>query len=1071
MKRIVVILLILLPVLSQAQVEGITQRAFGKNRVQFKQFEWRMKTSPNFEVFYYDYGSGIADFAIVYAENEFDRIATVLGHNPSAKTKLFIYNSITDLQQSNVGLENENSRTVGGQTNFIKPKIEIPFTGSLSEFKKELSFGIAQIFGNEMMYGGSIREILKNGALLSLPDWFMPGVASYIAEPWSAEMDDYLRNSIQYRQLKRPHKLSGKEALYVGHSIWNYIAIKYGESNISSILNLTKIILDEEKAISSTLGLPYEVFIEDWKKFYDEMGKKAMDDYSALEYDVKLKKHNSKQKIFNDIKISPDGKYLAYSENRNGHYAVVVRNLKTMSRKVVQRGGFRLNSQRVNEKVPLLAWSDDNKLAICYKKKGSTLVRVLQISGKKKKETNKAKFAFFNQVTGLDISADGSTLLISSDRIGYADVQAGMNDIYMYNLREQSMKRISTDLYDDTDPIFMGSSNEVLIFSSNRMADSLNVAPGNFQTIGENYDLFYYNPQESVNKLVRLTNTPQKELQPLFFDDKTILYISGKTGINNLYSLDLFSKESRQITNSRQSIKKYSASATTNDFAFRVWQKRRDRMFLKRNFDFAKNEKAIITPRLEYLQQRGLTEPETILPKEEITPKEEPEKDTIPERPYDPNVIDTDDYQFDPEIVKEVKGNPETSKKIDKNTSINKNKVKGDIDIRGAYPYEPLFTAESSVTTPIVDPLRGFGLLFEVELSDMLEDHKMKAGLFGLSDLRSSNYFAEYQFLKHRIDLIGRYDRKSLYVNQPNVGVAQRYASNRFTITAAYPFTNSSRISISGGYMDRRSVDLLQLTKVPEYVSYVYSRAEFSFDNTIPKGLNMVEGTRIKAYYEFNPSFSHINEGFDKLLIDIRNYQSLSKEIVFATRLSGGRFGGRSPKQYMLGGVDNSFSQSANLAIGGAEPLNLDPDNGNVDLLFHEFATNLRGFGYNSLSGKNFILFNAEVRVPIVKYLFQNSISSNFFKNLQFTAFGDIGSAWNDSAPWKRQNDLNTTIIDNQPFVAIVNNFKSPWLASYGFGARTLFLGYYLKVDAAWTIEDFIVAPKPVWLISLGYDF
>lgn len=1069
MKIIFFFLLIIFPLFLEAQVEGMTQRPFGKNRVQFKEFEWRMKTSPNFEVYYYDYGSGIADFAILYAENEFDRIATVLGHNPSAKTKLFIYNSVTDLQQSNVGLENENSRTVGGQTNFIKPKIEIPFTGSLAEFKKELSFGIAQIFGNEMMYGGSIREILKNGALLSLPDWFMPGVAAYIAEPWSAEMDDYMRNSIQYRQLKRPHRLSGKEAQYAGHSIWNYIAMKYGESNISSILNLTKIILDEEKAIASTLGLPYEVFIEDWQKFYEEMGKKALDDHNALEYDLRFKKNNHKQKIFNDIKISPDGKYVAYSENRNGHYVVVVRNLQTMSRKVVLRGGFRVNSQRVNEKVPLLAWSDDNKLAVCYKKKGKTQFKVMQILGKKKKTVNEIYFAFFNQVTGFDISADGSTLAISSDRVGFADVQAGMNDIYMYNLREQTMKRISTDLYDDTDPMFLGSSNETLIFSSNRIADSLNVAAGNFQTISDNYDLFYYNPQESPNRLVRLTNTPQKELQPSYFDERTILYLSGKTGINNLYSLDLISKENRQITNSRQSIKKYGFSTTTNDFVFRAWQKRKDRMFLKRNFDFAKNEKAVITPRLEYLQQKGLTEPET----QEIQ-KEEPkeiEKDSIPERPYDPNVIDTDDYQFDPEVVKEVKASPEINKKDNRNTTITKNKTKTDIDIRGAYPYEPLFTAESSVTTPIVDPLRGFGLLFEVELSDMLEDHKMKAGLFGLSDLRSSNYFAEYQFLKNRIDLIGRYDRKSLYVNQPNVGVAQRYATNRFSLTASYPFTNSARVSISGGYMDKRSVDLLQLLRVPKYTSYIHTKAEFSFDNTIPKGLNMVEGTRIKAYYEFNPSFSNANEGFDKILIDIRNYQSLSKEIVFATRLSGGRFGGRSPKQYMLGGIDNSFSQSANLAVGGQEPLNLDPENGNADLLFHEFATNLRGFGYNSLSGKNFVLFNAEFRVPIIKYLFQNSISSNFFKNLQFTAFGDIGSAWDNSAPWKRQNDLNTTIIDSQPFLAIVNNFKSPWLASYGFGARTLFLGYYLKVDAAWKIEDFIIADKPVWLISLGYDF
>ncbi|MFN3315505.1 MAG: translocation protein TolB, partial [Raineya sp.] len=258
MKAFLTSIFLLIGINLYAQVEGITQRPFGKNRVQFKEFDWRMKTTNNFEVYYYDFGSGIADFALLYAENEFDRIATLLGHNPAAKTKLFIYNSVTDLQQSNVGLENENSRTVGGQTNFIKPKIEIPFAGSLAEFKKELSFGIAQIFVNEMMYGGIIREILKNGALLTLPEWFMPGVAAYVAEPWSSEMDDYMRNNIQYRSTRRPHKLTGKEAMLAGQSIWNYIGMRYGESNIASILNLTRIVRDEKEAIASTLGLPFD---------------------------------------------------------------------------------------------------------------------------------------------------------------------------------------------------------------------------------------------------------------------------------------------------------------------------------------------------------------------------------------------------------------------------------------------------------------------------------------------------------------------------------------------------------------------------------------------------------------------------------------------------------------------------------------------------------------------------------------------------------------------------------------------------------------------------------------------
>jgi Tol biopolymer transport system component len=1061
-----------------SQVEGITQRPFGKNRVQFQEFDWRMKTTTNFEVYYYDFGSAIADFALLYAESEFDRITTLLGHNPTAKTKLFIYNSVSDLQQSNVGLANENSRTIGGQTNFIKPKIEIPFTGSLYEFKKEISFGIAQIFVNEMMYGGNIREILKNGALLILPDWFMPGVAAFVADAWSSEMDDYMRNSIEYPQLKRPHKLVGKEAMLVGQSIWNYIAIKYGENNISNILNLTRIIRSEKDAIASTLGISYEDFIEDWRNFYLEMAKQAKNDYEALDFDTQLKKQNHKRKTYNEVKISPNGKFVAYSENRNGHYTVVVRNLDNMKRKVVFRGGFRLNAQRINEKIPLLAWSDDNQLVICYKHKNKTRFRILKVGERKVKKLEQLQFEFFNQVTGFDISADGSVLAISSDRIGSAGVQAGSNDLYLYTIRERFMKRLTNDLYDDTDPVFVGKSNEILVFASNRPADSLNVPPGDFRTIGENYDLFYYNPQESANKLVRLTNAPHKELYPVMFDEQTAMFLSEQNGISNLFSVNLISKEVRQLTNSRHSIQKFSVAERGNLFAFRSWHKRKEKLMLKRNFDFSQNRKSIPTSRILYLKQKGLLPEQQAITdtsaqeKQEEKAQQPAEPDYKPEKPYNPEEIDTDDYQFDPEVVKDVKEKMKNQKN-DNLTMVSgfsqRKKQNKNPEIRGAYPYEPLFTTESSVSTPFIDPIRGFGLLFEMEVSDLLENHRMKGGLLGLFDLRSANYFAEYQYLANRLDLIARYDRKSIFANNPSVGIAQRYASNRFTLTASYPFTNSMRVSLTGGYMDRRSVNLLLLTKFPEYISYLHTRAEFNFDNTILKGANMVEGTRAKIYYEFNPSFSHINEGFDKLMLDIRHYQSLHKEITFATRFSAGAFGGRSPKRFMLGGVDNNLSQQAGL--GGNPPLDISFEQGNPDVLFHEFATNLRGFNFNSQNGKYFMLLNAELRVPIIKYLLQNSISSNFFKNLQFIAFGDFGSAWNNTAPWNRQNDVNTQFIDTPPFTIIVNNFKSPFLASYGWGFRTTFLGYYLKADIAWKVEDFVVTPRPVWVISMGYDF
>src|SRR4051812_36981712 len=81
-----------------------SMETFGKNRIQYKQFEWQYLSSENFDIYYYDARRIVATEALNYLEGEFDRVTDLIGYPPYLKTKIFLYNSISDLQQSNVGL-------------------------------------------------------------------------------------------------------------------------------------------------------------------------------------------------------------------------------------------------------------------------------------------------------------------------------------------------------------------------------------------------------------------------------------------------------------------------------------------------------------------------------------------------------------------------------------------------------------------------------------------------------------------------------------------------------------------------------------------------------------------------------------------------------------------------------------------------------------------------------------------------------------------------------------------------------------------------------------------------------
>jgi outer membrane protein assembly factor BamA len=181
-----------------------------------------------------------------------------------------------------------------------------------------------------------------------------------------------------------------------------------------------------------------------------------------------------------------------------------------------------------------------------------------------------------------------------------------------------------------------------------------------------------------------------------------------------------------------------------------------------------------------------------------------------------------------------------------------------------------------------------------------------------------------------------------------------------------------------------------------------------------------------------------------------------------------GTFFGNSPKKYVLGGMDNWFANRTNRE-GVGNPL-VNTTGFNPNLLFVEFATSLRGFDYATLYGNNVMLANAEFRVPIIRALAGGPIASNFFRNMQLTAFYDIGTGWTGPAPFNAEKSVRNRVVENGPIKVEVSEYLNPWLYSYGCGFRTMMLGYYMKFDVAWPVENYVVRDPRVY-VTLGFDF
>jgi hypothetical protein len=84
--------------------------------------------------------------------------------------------------------------------------------------------------------------------------------------------------------------------------------------------------------------------------------------------------------------------------------------------------------------------------------------------------------------------------------------------------------------------------------------------------------------------------------------------------------------------------------------------------------------------------------------------------------------------------------------------------------------------------------------------------------------------------------------------------------------------------------------------------------------------------------------------------------------------------------------------------------------------------------------------------------------------------FYDVGTAWNGTHPYSDDNTFNQTIINNNPLIITIDSNREPIVYGYGFGLRTRLLGYFMRADWAWGVDDGITLPS-VFYFSLSLDF
>lgn len=474
---------------------------------------------------------------------------------------------------------------------------------------------------------------------------------------------------------------------------------------------------------------------------------------------------------------------------------------------------------------------------------------------------------------------------------------------------------------------------------------------------------------------------------------------------------------------------------------------------------------------------------------EESNNKKSPKVNDFTLKNMKPSELDTENYQFSTENIKlaqvEVDKSLDATKK--QKTLTRLRRVKEELVISEPKAYQNLLITNEVKTEFLNDPVRRIGMRNTLMINDMLENNVFQFGVFVGTSLKNHDIVAAYKNNTKRLDWGIKYERRSIFLERADarnhylfrpLGVSlpatsefnifRRVLFNKIEGLVSYPFSNSLKVNISPFIVNTTDVDFTDLTRKNLDNYYGGARSEIVFDNTTLFGTNMPKGSKAKLSSERYVGLNN-SAGFTRLNFDARHYQRLIKGVVLAGRVSYGTSAGNAPKVTFIGGTENWVGRKVQPTIGQAIGVPVDLR----DIAFYNFAGNLRGFNFGKMYGNNHLLANVELRVSLADFIANGTVASSSLKNLQLVFFDDIGTAWNGTkGPFSRQNNLNTEIIGggNNPFRAVVTNFKNPFLMGYGVGLRTTILGYFVRADYAWGLED-KETNKPILHISLGYDF
>ncbi len=439
---------------------------FGKNKVQYTDFDWQVMETEHFSIYFYTEEETVAHIAARIAEDCYRLLAAKFNHEVYRSIPLIIYGSPNHFTQTNV-TPSLLPESVGGFTEFLKGRVVRPYKGSYSDFYHVIRHELVHVFQISKLESIMTRQRVVRMAMPPL--WFIEGQAEFWSTEWDSEADAILKDMVlsgNIIPIERMYIISGTYFMYkVGQSICQFINDEYGSDKLVLIYENWWKGRDFDQILELTLGEPVKEVSKRWeyylkKKYFPEIADQGLakmeakqltrSGYALKGVPIKITDGNGGSEdwiVFKANKMGYSGIYLMPPSGEKRELYTLVKGERSSSFESLHllQSGIDANNNGL--------------VVFSSKSKESDVLYLYDID--RRDIVEKYELPSLSTILSPRFSPDNNRVVFSGSDEG------GQNDLYVLNINTGKLEQITNDIYKDGDPAF-NLNGDSIIFSSDR---------------------------------------------------------------------------------------------------------------------------------------------------------------------------------------------------------------------------------------------------------------------------------------------------------------------------------------------------------------------------------------------------------------------------------------------------------------------------------------------------------------------------------------------------------------------------------------------------------------------------